>query len=93
MEKITKEGLLDSAAIIIAPIFNTYDGEVFTSESLGGTMLVTENPKYMRKDLPKYIPQFFVLFWSWEPNTPGYYFRKMMEENFPIEKLQAMIDK
>ena len=28
-------------------------------------MLVTENPEYMRKDLPKYVPQFFVVNWKW----------------------------
>lgn len=58
-------------------------------------MLVTENPAYFRKDLPKYIPQLFVLLlekvnWSFSPKQDPI---KLMEENFPIEKLQAMIDK
>jgi len=48
----------------------------------------------MRARTPKYEPQFLVLSWTWtigrrvEENI-----RKMIEENFPIEKLQAMIDK
>lgn len=74
-------------------MFNTYDGDVFSTEAAGGSMLVIENPTYMRKELPKYIPQLFVLKWSWQPDTPGNYFRKTIEENFPVEKLQAMIDK
>jgi hypothetical protein len=58
-------------------------------------MLVTENPAYFRKDLPKYIPQLFVLSfdkynWSFIPKKEPI---TLLEENFPIEKLQAMIDK
>ena len=61
--------------------------------------LVTENPAYIRKDLPKYVPQFIVLYWSWVSDFPllggaqGEYYSKIMEANFPIDKLQAMIDK
>ena len=70
------------------------EGPVFQSEAEGGCMLVTENPNYFRKELPKYIPQFFVI----ELNTsdPGHLnmnFKTIIEENFPIEKLKAMIDK
>lgn len=68
---------------------------VFTAETTGGRMLVTENPAYFRKDLPKYIPQLFVLLlekvdWPFSPKQDPI---KLMEEYFPIEKLQAMIDK
>jgi hypothetical protein len=31
--------------------------------------------------------------WTWRPDKPEAYCFKMIEENFPIEKLQAMIDK
>jgi hypothetical protein len=37
---------------------------VFTTEKENGVTLVTENPDYFRKDLPKYVPQFFVLHWT-----------------------------
>jgi len=58
-------------------------------------MLATENPAYFRKDLPKYTPQLFVLLlerdgWLYTPKNEPI---KLLEENFPIEKLQAMIDK
>ena len=59
-------------------------------------MLVTENPAYIRKDLPKYIPQFIVYGLN---NGPVYYIDqslnpyKLIDDNFSIEKLQAMIDK
>ena len=92
LQKTTGEGLLDSAAIISEPIFSVNGGEIFITEANGGSMLVTES-QYMRKDLPKYIPQLFVLVWGWQPDKPGACFRKMIEEIFPIEKLQGMIDK
>jgi hypothetical protein len=47
----------------------------------------------MRKDLPKYIPQFFVVNWKWGNWPPQADIAKLIEERFPFEKLQAMIDK
>jgi len=56
-------------------------------------MLVTENPGYLRKDLPKDVPQFFVINWQWGSSIADEKLRKLFEENFEVEKLQAMIDK
>jgi hypothetical protein len=93
LEKTTKDGLLGSPAVIrIDPLFTT-EGPIFQSEEQGGTMLVTENPVYFRKDLPMYVPQFFVLSLSADPKGWSKDFKKIVEETFPIEKLQAMIDK
>jgi len=93
----TTAGLLDSPAIIAAYIFNVSPTTpIFTTEAAGGKMLVTENPAYMRKDLPKYIPQLIVLKWDMYSSwwfTPLKDPSKEIDENFPIEKLQAMIDK
>ena len=93
LEKTTKEGLLDSPATII--LFHSPDAQtpVFVKETEGGSMLITENPAYIKKDLPKYTPQFMVFFWSWNSNPPQKKIGDIVETNFPIEKLQAMIDK
>lgn len=95
MEATTKAELLDSPAIIFGYMCNISDTPIFATEAEGGSMLVTENPAYIRNDLPKYIPQFFtVLLEKYNypfPPVPDPY--KVIEENFPIEKLQAMIDK
>jgi len=95
MEATTKAGLLDSPAIIPAEICNISDMPIFTTEAQGGSMLATENPAYIRKDIPKYIPQFFTIVLEEYkypfPPVPVPY--KVIEESFPIEKLQAMIDK
>ena len=94
LEKTTKEGLLDSPAIVtgVSGIFNP-GAPVFSTEEEGGTMLVTENLKYLRKDLPSDVPQFIVLYWECGDSKPGKNLRKLFEENFEVEKLQAMIDK
>ena len=93
LEKNRTANLLDSPAIVRI-LDNMYpDVPIFTTGAEDGSMLVTENPAYIRKDLPKYIPQFIVLYWSWGDVANSKYFRQMMEANFPIEKLQAMIDK
>ena len=92
-ERTTKDGLLDAPAVVrIDPLFTT-EGPIFQSEEQGGIMLTTENPDYFRKDLPKYVPQFFVFSLSADPKGWSKDFKRIVEENFPVEQLQAMIDK
>ena len=97
LEQSRAANLLDSPAIV--RIIDNMDVPIFTTGAEDGGMLVTENPAYIRKDLPKYVPQFIVLHWSFISDFPllggaqGDYYNKIMKANFPIEKLQAMIDK
>jgi hypothetical protein len=92
LQATTSAGLLDSPAFIKVPIGNISTTEpIFITEVSGGTLLVTENPAYMKKDLPKDIPQFMVFTLEADPGAMEPY--KAIDENFPIEKLQAMIDK
>lgn len=98
MDESAKKGLMDSPAIVLSSPMTELLGPVFSTEVEGGRMLITDNPKYFRKDLPQYVPQFFILEWSGNGTQKkggnwSYNFRKAIEENFPIEKLQAMIDK
>ena len=93
MEKTTREGLLDSPAIIYEWHPLTKDVPIFMNEAEGGGMLVTFNPAYWRKDLPKYVPQFIWMYWNCQPLAATQDLKKRIEEYFPIEKLQAMIDK
>lgn len=89
----TKAGLLDTPAIVQGLFI--YSEPIFTTSEAGGRMLVTENPVYFKKDLPKYIPQ-LIIYRMWnakdgpDPSLNPY---KLYNEDFPIEKLQAMIDK
>jgi hypothetical protein len=91
----TTKGLLDTPAIVMGFLNPLTNYPIFISEADGGYMLVTENPKYFRKDLPKYVPQLFMfsiskMKWWFTPKIDPI---KILEEKFPIEKLQAMIDK
>jgi hypothetical protein len=93
LEKTKKDGMPDAPAIVGTDVLLMNEGPIFLPESEGGIMLTTENPNYFRKDLPAYIPQLFVLSWSWGTKKWEADFKKTIEKNFPIEKLQEMIDK
>jgi len=97
LDATTKAGLLDSPAIIfgglMAHILIKYP--IFITQADGGRLLVTETPAYIKKNLPKYIPQ-IIVYTMWnaedgpEPALNPYH---LYHRDFPIEKLQAMIDK
>jgi hypothetical protein len=65
----------------------------FTTDEKGGRMMVVINTDYFKMNLPGYVPQLIVLYWSWDKNTPCLNFKKQLEENFPVDQLKAMIDK
>jgi len=92
LEKSTKEGFLDSPACVVVLHSPDIITPVFVDEDKGN-MLVIDNPDYIRKDLPKHIPQFFVLTWEGMSSGVRGEVGKIIKEHFPVEKLQAMIDK
>ena len=94
LEASAKNGSLDLPAIIQRIEMFPTDATIFSTEAEGGRMLVTNNPTYFRKDLPGFIPQTFVLQWMWGSHLKSSAdFRKAFEDNFPVEKLQEMIDR
>lgn len=93
LEETTRQGLLDAPAIIPVTIYNMDEYTPIFVEENKGWMIVRINPKYMRTDLPKYVPQFFVVNWYWNDWKPQADVGKLIEEKFPFDKLQAMIDK
>ena len=50
-------------------------------------MLKIENPDYILKDLPKHVPQLFVVAWIWNDWIPQRNFVETVEKYFPFEKL------
>jgi hypothetical protein len=96
VEATTNAGLLDSPAIVPGGVLEQRtESPVFTTIEKGGNQLVTENPSYIKKDLPKYIPQIiiYIMVYSDDWLGPEINPYRLYEQNFPIEKLQAMIDK
>jgi hypothetical protein len=65
----------------------------FTTDEKGGRMMVVVNNEYFKLNMPRYIPQFIVMYWSWDKNGPCQDFKNQLEDNFPIDQLKAMIDK
>jgi hypothetical protein len=93
LERTTNDGLLDAPAIVQFlwdPLLQ--NPGIFTDEK-NGWSLVIQNPEYIRNDLPKYVPQFFVVSWKWNEWKPQADIAKLIEEKFPFNELQAMIDK
>jgi hypothetical protein len=85
------KGELQQAAIVNNDYTSIFKG--FTTEERGGRMVVLINPAYFNMQLPRYAPQFMVLYWSWDKNAPARNFISQFEENFPIGTLEEMIDK
>jgi hypothetical protein len=96
LDATTKAGLLDSPAIIFGRIADMHTSyPIFVTQAESGSMLVTENPAYFKNDLPKYIPQ-LIVFSMWDAKNgpdPAMNPYKLYYQDFPIEKLQTMIDK
>jgi len=90
LEKTTQQGLLDSPAMI-RELYNS--NLIFDTDPLKANMLVIENRDYIRKELPKHVPQFIVVWWEWNEWAPQEKIAEIIEKDFPFEKLQAMIDK
>ena len=90
LEKTTKEGLLNSPAMVLVKYYSS--PSVFETSPEKGLMLVTENPGYIRRELPKHVPQFFIVSLTWDDWAPQKKFAEIFQQYFPFEKLQAMID-
>ena len=56
-------------------------------------MLIIENAAYIRKDLPKYVPQILVLGSRWNDWEPQENLDRIVQESFPVERLEAMLDR
>ena len=67
--------------------------EKFSTEENGGRNLVRLNPEYFDSKLPKYAPQFLIVYWRWEKHEPSEYFKDQVEKNLNFDALKEMIDK
>jgi len=76
-----------------AIIDNVSNFKYFSTLEKGGRMIVAIDPDYFNLKLPRYIPQVIMLFWQWDNSSAALNFKKQVEENFPIDKLKALLDK
>jgi hypothetical protein len=90
MDRSKNEGKLNSSAMVRVMY---YSEPIFENDPALGLLVITENPDYIRKDLPKHVPQLFEINLVWDEWEPQKKFSKIFQEKFPTDKLQAMIDK
>ena len=85
-ETLSQPALLSKYGII----FKGY----FAKQGEPGTKLISFTTKFFNTALPRYVPQFIILYWRWSTgDAASLKFAKEMENNFPVEKLRALIDK
>ncbi len=89
LDTATSETLSQQAIVATSIEFKGY----FAKQGQSGIKLINFSAKYFNMALPRYVPQFIVLYWKWGQDPPSLKFAKEMEENFPIEKLKLLIDK
>lgn len=65
----------------------------WADEENGGSRVVVFSTSYWNKDLPRWAPQFMILFWRYEESPILMSVKNQFEENFPLDKLKALIDK
>ncbi|MFL5738575.1 MAG: hypothetical protein ACJ75B_00050 [Flavisolibacter sp.] len=65
----------------------------FSTAERGGQEFVRLNPDYFDPKLPKYIPQFLIVYWRWDNNAAGKYFSKQIEDHLDFKTLKGLIDK
>ena len=46
---------------------------------------------YFKKNLPRDVPQFFVLYWTADKDAPALEFLRQFEDNFPLTKLKSFL--
>jgi len=94
-DKLLREGagasLAHPAIIAANKLPSEFLGE-FSTEERGGTPVFRFPRGYFKKELPRDAPQFMVLYWRIGNNAASRDLMRQFEENFPIEKLAAMID-
>src|SRR5262249_52326995 len=54
----------------------------FTPEAQGGRALVRLDRSYLDASVPKYAPQFVVVYWRWQKGVPSENFRAEFEKRF-----------
>ena len=85
----TDKSTLNQQAIVTN--WRIFKGSFPTLQQRGAHRLVYIDPGYFNSQLPSYAPQFMVIYWRWNNNAPGQYFRQQFEQNLKVEPLKAMI--
>lgn len=87
-----KEETLNQPAVVPPKNAIGFKGK-FEDEENGGSRVIVFSSSYWDEKLPRYVPQFMIIYWRWTDEVASEIGRKQFEENFPLEKLKALLDK
>lgn len=62
-------------------------------EESNGVKVIAFSTAYWNKDLPRYAPQFMILYWMWDEYIFSSAIKQQFEDNFDLGKLRSFIDK
>ncbi|MFL5773214.1 MAG: hypothetical protein ACJ75F_08655, partial [Flavisolibacter sp.] len=65
---------------------------IFGDDNSNGVTLIAFSSRYFDPTLPRYVPQFMILHWTWTYEQVSTKIKKEFEQNFPLEKLKALVD-
>jgi len=82
---------LAQQAILDIKCFTTFKG-YFAQPGTAGIKLIAFPAKYFNQQLPRYVPRFMIVYWRWGAHPANLKFASTFEDNFPVEKLQALVD-
>jgi hypothetical protein len=80
-------GEAEQPAYLTAP--NLLQFKDFTPEAQGGRALVRLDPSYFDESMPRYAPQFVVVYWRWQKGVASENFRSEFERHFDPSALAA----
>ena len=63
----------------------------FTAEAQGGRALVRLDRGAIDANLPRFVPQFAVVYWRWQKNAPSENFRAEFERRFDSTALEGLL--
>lgn len=95
-QELEQPAILDFNNLLFFKKFSTYEesrGQSVLHSGEGGRLLVRLNPDYFDSKLPRYVPQFLIVYWRWYKDKPGENFKNQLEANFNFGALKEMIDK
>lgn len=84
MEELAMPAILESS---YAGYFRKFAGDK------EGRMMVQLNSQYFNTQLPAHVPQFLIVYWSWNTGKPSLDFANQIETHFDFKALQEMLDK
>lgn len=95
-QELEQPAILDFDNLLEFKKFSTYEesrGQSVLHSGEGGRQLVRLNHDYFDSKLPRYVPQFLIVYWRWDKNKPAENFKNQLEANFNFRALKEMIDK